>query len=180
MMTLPVFAAGALVVSPPAGISFMRVAEPHLERAYAIESAGYPEDEAATKEKLLLRIRDAPQYFYGAFEGSQLLGFVCGTLSTQEQLTEEAMSVHEPDGTTLCIHSVVVDEPWRRKGLATWMLQEYLAQVGEAGASRVLLICKEHLLGFYTKAGFANLGLSEIVHGQDPWFLCGLSTGKAA
>ena len=95
MMTLPVFAAGALVVSPPAGISFMRVAEPHLERAYAIESAGYPEDEAATKEKLLLRIRDAPQYFYGAFEGSQLLGFVCGTLSTQEQLTEEAMCAHE-------------------------------------------------------------------------------------
>ena len=90
------------------------------------------------------------------------------------------MSLHEPGGDTLCIHSVVVDAAWRRKGLATWMLQNYLARVVEAGvAARVLLICKENLLPFYTGAGFANLGKSDIVHGQDPWFLCALSTRRA-
>ena len=35
---------------------------------------------------------------------------------------------------------------------------------------RVLLICKAELMGLYASAGFTAVGLSEVVHGADPWF----------
>ena len=141
--------------------------------AFAIESAGYPADEAATEEKLLMRIREAPEYFHGAFTAEgELCGFVCGTLTLSDVLTDESMSAHEPTGTILCIHSVVVTEAMRRKGIALWMLQNYLQKVSELQKlTRVLLICKANLIGLYEKAGFVDLGRSDVVHGQDPWNL---------
>ena len=92
-------------------------------------------------------------------------------------LTDESMSMHEADGTTLCIHSVAVPEPLRRKGIASYMLREYLSRVDGLGfATRVLLICKEPLVGLYTGAGFENLGPSDVVHGADPWSLMGMGS----
>ena len=80
------------------------------------------------------------------------------------------MSVHEPDGTTLCIHSVVTADAWRRKGVATWMLGQYLQKVADLkSVTRVLLICKEPLVPLYEGVGFKNAGPSAVVHGQDPW-----------
>ena len=72
----------------------------------------------------------------------------------------------------MCIHSVVVDETKRRTGIATWMLASYLHNVKSLGSvSRVLLICKEPLIPLYAAVGFKNLGLSDVVHGKDPWIL---------
>lgn len=182
-MQLPTLVATAAAVSAPAGFRLAPVVEISvLDRAFAIESASYPEDEAATREKLQMRILEASDYFYGAFQddggGSgppELHGFVCGTLTTSDTLTEEAMSAHEPEGTTLCIHSVVIEESLRRRGIATWMLSSYLASVAaNTPAERVLLLCKSHLVGFYEACGFANLGVSPVVHGQDPWYGMGL------
>ena len=130
------------------GLSWRPVTEDFLASAFAIESASYPEDEMASEEKLLMRIREAPEFFSGAFsaEGA-LCGFICGTLTTSNELTDESMSLHEPDGTTLCIHSVVVTESMRRQGIALFMLRSYMKQVTELQrVSRVLLICKEHLV----------------------------------
>jgi hypothetical protein len=37
---------------------------------------------------------------------------------------------------------------------------------------RALLISKNDLLPLYTDAGFTLKGLSEVVHGADPWYEC--------
>ena len=130
------------------GLSWRPVTEEFIGPAFAIESSSYPEDEMATEEKLLMRIREAPEFFSGAFTAEGVLcGFICGTLTTSGELTDESMSLHEPDGTILCIHSVVVTESMRRQGIALWMLRSYMKQVTELQrVSRVLLICKEHLV----------------------------------
>jgi hypothetical protein len=81
------------------------------------------------------------------------------------------METHEPDGSTLIIHSVVIHPDHRRKGLATAMLSYYLERMCEnMKISRIFLIAKGNLLGFYTSVGFKVLRLSPVVHGQDPWF----------
>ena len=36
---------------------------------------------------------------------------------------------------------------------------------------RVVLMCKEPLVQFYSRAGFELIGPSGVVHGQDPWLL---------
>ena len=136
----------AVPVKP--GFSWRPVTEQFLAPAFAIESSSYPADEMASEEKLCLRVREAPEFFSGAFTDEGVLcGFICGTLTTSPELTDESMSLHEPDGTTLCIHSVVVTESMRRQGIALWMLRNYMKQVTELQkVSRVLLICKEHLV----------------------------------
>ena len=47
--------------------------------------------------KLLQRIREAPDFFRGAYDtDGKLRGFICGTLTSSKELTDESMSTHEP------------------------------------------------------------------------------------
>lgn len=175
--------------------------------AFALEEASYPADEAATHEKLIFRQKEAGVFFYGFFDGqvggkglehaasiesgtgldlsgATLKGFVTGTLVAGE-LTEESMGTHDPLGTTLCIHSVVIEAAYRRNGFATAMLKEYVARIkrlvddsrkdrSSSGGpyrkvDKIALICKEVLVGLYKSCGFEVVGPSAVVHGQDPW-----------
>ncbi|XP_060686068.1 serotonin N-acetyltransferase-like isoform X2 [Hemiscyllium ocellatum] len=85
------------------------LSEGDVAAAWALEAAGYPPEEAASLAKLQYRQREAGELFLGHFVDDQLIGFVCGTRSLEDHLTEESMDVHEPTGTTICIHSVCVD-----------------------------------------------------------------------
>jgi hypothetical protein len=83
------------------------------------------------------------------------------------------METHEPGPTpsSVCIHSVCVAKAYRRRGVALKLLDEYLTRLGDmANIARALLICKEDLKHFYTRAGFVEVGPSEVVHGKDQWF----------
>lgn len=169
------------LLPPLPGLVFRQVGLSALDTAHAIEAASYPPDEAASRAKLELRMTKAAPYFWGAFdaaaldaedESGALRGFVCGTLTLDERLCEESMSVHQPEGRTLCIHSVVVPEAMRRRGMGGWMLRSYLERVAEAGrVEQVLLLCKAPLERFYASAGFESLGDSGVAHGADPWTL---------
>ena len=57
---------------------------------------------------------------------AELLGFVCATCAPHATLTHDSMETHDSLGTSLCIHSVVIDAKHRRRGLATRMLREYV------------------------------------------------------
>lgn len=143
----------------------------------SIEADGYPPDEAASVESMRFRQEKAPGAFMVAVrEGSdkdeQIAGYVCGTCSTSSRLEHESMSNHVPNGKTLCIHSVCVQKDLMRKGLGSAMLKTYLKHMPGAleHVKECRLICKEHLVGFYTEAGFRLDGKSDVVHGKDPWF----------
>eukprot|EP00002_Diphylleia_rotans_P038168 TRINITY_DN8640_c0_g1_i1.p1 TRINITY_DN8640_c0_g1~~TRINITY_DN8640_c0_g1_i1.p1 ORF type:complete len:168 (-),score=30.39 TRINITY_DN8640_c0_g1_i1:32-535(-) len=141
-----------------------------LEAAYSIESSSYPEDEAATYEKLEYRINNAGEFFLGAY-GPDLLGFVCGTLSKGEHLEHHSMQHHDKDGESLCIHSVVVDSRHRHLRLGSRLLEEYVNRAKtHSNVRRILLITKPYLQSFYAKAGFHLVGPSAVVHGADVWY----------
>ncbi|KAL7452450.1 hypothetical protein ACHAWC_004172 [Mediolabrus comicus] len=156
-----------------------------MSRCYEIESSSYPEDEAATLEKLIYRQQHAGEYFIcvtkphdETSDSEHIIGFICSTRCSE--FTEESMSEHDANGSILAIHSVVVDEKYRRQGVASAMLKEYLTQMisfsslvastGTNGFSRILLLAKSHLLSFYVDCGFAVIRPSPIVHGQDTWY----------
>ncbi|KAG2374869.1 hypothetical protein C9374_010243 [Naegleria lovaniensis] len=175
----------------------------HLDLIYSYEKESYPEDEAATYEKLKYRLLHANDVFRGYFRmdtldrphvGSQdttqqttnmtdlnpskpvqLIGFVCGTKTSHSTLTHDSMSVNDPNGRTLCIHSVVIKKEFRNCGLGLHMLQLYLNYLRENHiCDQVLLITKKHLIHFYEKAGFKLNGESNVVHGQEKWYECEL------
>lgn len=121
----------------------------------------------------------APDLFLGAYDVSQnsrtLIGFICSTATASASLTHDSISVHDPEGSSVCIHAVCVSPDHRRKGIALSLLQQYLSQLERArqeGAryERVLLIVHEHLRSLYEKAGFEWLGKSDVVHGSEPWY----------
>lgn len=146
-------------------------------RASELEAAGYPEDEAASLETLRFRFKAVPELFLGAFAPQdQLVGFIVATLTTSERLTHDSMSEHEPEGSTAAVHSVCVDDAFRRKGIALDLLSAFKQQCLDLNKKndgfeikRIALIAKKGLVPLYEKAGFKLLGLSEVVHGADQW-----------
>ncbi|GAA5840450.1 hypothetical protein JCM3766R1_000292 [Sporobolomyces carnicolor] len=156
-------------------LAFAPLAKEHVQRAYELESASYPEDEAASLASLQYRQENAHEFFLGAYESNQLVGFICSTLTSSSTLTHESMEAHEPAGQYLAIHSVCVSPDHRKQGIAKALLQEYLARVRAAGRVRgIRLIAKEGLVGMYERSGFKSRGKSQVVHGKDPWFELGI------
>ncbi|KAK4052711.1 hypothetical protein OIV83_001998 [Microbotryomycetes sp. JL201] len=152
-------------------IDFEAVPSEDIGRAFELESAGYPADEAASLESLRSRQQGAPELFLGAYDGQTLVGFVCGTLTDKATLTHDSMSTHVPDAPYVAIHSVCVASSHRRQGIALGLVRDYIARLRSAGRYHgALLIAHDNLIPLYQKAGFELVGKSSVVHGSEPWF----------
>lgn len=142
----------------------------------AMEAAAYPADEAATPAKLQFRIQNAPELFWllrGRVSGGpeRIVGYACGTCTDAGVLTAESMSTHSPTGTTLCLHSVVIDAPFRRRGLARWMVTQYLKAVATAvpRISCTYLLAHSDKTRLYEQCGFVSRGVSSVDFGSEVW-----------
>ncbi|OEU22974.1 hypothetical protein FRACYDRAFT_178942 [Fragilariopsis cylindrus CCMP1102] len=183
-------------------LNFRSATSDDIPHCFEIESASYPSDEAATLESLTNRQKYAGEYFIlcttttttTITKAKQILGFICGTRCNE--FTEESMSEHDKDGRLLAIHSVVIDEQYRRKGIASKMLKRYVQDIiiqeevlqqqqhhqqqqqqqKEPSSSQpppiesIVFIAKQNLLGFYVRCGFRVNGTSQIVHGKELWY----------
>lgn len=140
------------------------------------ENLAYPADEAGSYEAFAYRQSVAPNLFLGAYfdqndsDEKRLIGFICSTLSKSESLTHESMTVHDPDGKTICVHSVCVDPGHQRRKIGSALLKEYIKRWTDGPYDGISLIAHEELIQFYVAAGFKLVGKSEVAHGSKPWF----------
>ena len=134
-----------------------------------LEAASFPPDEAASHESMLYRCQVANPYFMCFCDpatGSPL-GFINGTCISSSTISHESMSSHDPQGSSLVIHSVTVSPSHRRKGLGAAMLRDYIQEIaGIKSVEQILLLSKPYLLDFYTSCGFSIDRLSPVHHGQ--------------
>ena len=167
-----------------------------LDRALSLEQASYPADEAASRESFAYRLDKAPLLFGALMSTSSsaaLVGLICGTRTHDASATHASMEVggHAPRGETLVIHSVVIEEASRRRGLARSMIQAYIRSVaaaagegvgvaGRTGAPirRVVLLCKPRLAGLYESAGFTLRCVSPVSHGSSAWLEMHMQIGR--
>lgn len=146
------------------------------------EEQSYHPDEAASREQLQRRIQYAaqsgPELFTVARnnENNEVVGFLCTTLTTADLVTDESMSVHEHDGKTVCLHSVCVSPDYRKQGIATRLMKTWIEQLKEINAkqetkkyNRIALMSRPRLVSLYESVGFKKVGVSEVVHGPEPW-----------
>jgi len=143
-----------------------------IPTCYEIESSSYPSDEAASLSSLEYRQSNASPYFQLLVIDDAIVGFVCATRCNQ--FDEESMSTHSDTGCLLAIHSVVIREEYRRKGLGTQMLKRYLETIEDenidGSIQSIVLLAKSNLLGFYVSCGFQVNRPSPIVHGKELWY----------
>ena len=167
-------------------IRFSNVRPFDIPRCLEIEKASYPKEEAASKSSLQYRQHHAAPYFRCAYlmesvddmgthhvddEDQEMIGFICATRC--HDFVQESMSTHHSEGPLLAIHSVVVTEEYRRQGVATAMLKDYIEamkKIPEDGVQKLVLMAKRNLLSFYVDCGFSVMHRSSIVHGEDPWY----------
>lgn len=163
----------------PSSLFFRPCEASDLTLVAEIEANSYPADEAASPENLAFRQASAGDFFLVGVQsgatrdgGDELVSYVCGTLTADTVLTHESMSEHNPDGTTLCVHSVVTEGGHRRKQIGTKTLKAYVQWVvrRRPEVELVLLLCKRELIGFYEGVGFRMVGPSEVEHGADQWY----------
>ncbi|KAL7541985.1 hypothetical protein ACHAXR_011696 [Thalassiosira sp. AJA248-18] len=105
-----------------------------------------------------------------------IIGFVCATRC--KSFKAEAMKTHDGTGKILAIHSVVVQEQYRKCGVASAMLQDYVSAMERLNnkgnlkvkMEKIVLMAKKDLLAFYVRNGFKAMGVSPVVHGKEQWF----------
>ncbi|KAL9550624.1 hypothetical protein MBANPS3_004645 [Mucor bainieri] len=140
-----------------------------LDIIHEYESVSYHPDEAASREQLERRINYAsasgPELFTVCRHLDQgqdkVVAFLCTTLTKGDLVTDESMSVHDPEGKTICLHSVCVSPDYRKQGIATKLMLKWIEQLKQINATQTP-----------KNVGFKNVGLSEVVHGPEPWIDC--------
>jgi ribosomal protein S18 acetylase RimI-like enzyme len=145
----------------------------HCEEISKLESIAFPSDEAASPEAIRQRLSEAGKFFYIYRLQSELVGFINGTCISTSSIHHDSMSTHDPNGSTLVIHSVTIDPKLHRKGLGTRMLKEYIPRIAKlVEIKQILLMAKAHMLSFYVDCGFSLVGLSNVEHGAVRSFTC--------
>ena len=82
----------------------------------------------------------------------------------------EDVSMHNENGDWQMIFGVDTHPNYRKKGLATAVLNAFIENARIKGRKGVVLTCKENLISFYEKFGFVCEGKSESIHGNAIWY----------
>ncbi|GGK75651.1 GNAT family N-acetyltransferase [Amphritea balenae] len=154
-------------------LNIRTVREQDLERCFEIEITAYSGDEAASKEKILKRIRTYPEGFIVLENDQEIIGFINAGASHKVEMSDEAfkeMVGHDPDGKYVVIMSVVIHPDYQRQKLAGKLMQEFIGRMRRLDKSEIYLICQQHLIGMYAGFGYREIGESDSDHGGLSWY----------
>jgi len=145
-----------------------------LDTIVEIENQCFPEAEAASRTSLENRIRIfTDSFFVATVEEDEIVGFINGCITNDRTICDEMFDdpkLHIPDGDYQSIFGLDVIPEYRQRGIAG-QLMKHMIQVSEKnGRKGVILTCKEHLINYYSKFGFENMGISASVHGGAQWY----------
>ena len=139
-----------------------------LNAVAQVEAACFPPAEAASRDSLAKRLTAYGDSFLVAEQDGEIIGFINGSVVDNETITDamfDDISLHQPDGRYQAIFGLDVLPAYRRQGVAANLMECLIDMARQAGRTGLILTCKEHLLHYYEKFGYINLGVSQSVHG---------------
>ena len=143
-----------------------------LAAVTAVEAACFPPAEAATEQDFAARLAVYPGHFWLLEQEGRLISFVNGMVTDEPALRDEMYAdafLHDPTGAWQMIFGVNTLPEYRRRGLAEQVLRRVIADARSQGRRGLVLTCKEALVHYYAKLGFADEGLSDSTHGGVVW-----------
>ncbi len=141
-------------------------------RCFEIETSAYEGDEAATLEKIALRIGEYPQGFLVLEAGGEIVGFINSGCAQNVVMSDEDFKQligHDPDAANVVIMSVVVDPAFQGRGYSSSLMREFIARMEGMGKKTIHLMCKENHIGLYEKFGYRYVKPSASDHGGIAW-----------
>lgn len=143
-----------------------------LDQCVEVELAGFPEEEAASRESIQIRIENFPQGFFVTELDGRIIGVINSAATEEEDLADEElkkMAGHDPNGKNLVVFSLTVLPEFQKRGYARQLMMHFIENAKDLGKSKILLMCKRNLIGYYEQMGFAHIGLSPSTHGGAEW-----------
>ena len=146
-----------------------------LDVVTSIEEICFPKAEAATKESLEYRIKTFPESFLVAVDSdnNKIIGFINGCITDSNVILDslyEPEGGHNPNGKNQTVFGLDVLPEYQRKGLASLLMRSLMEKSKKSGKEKMVLTCKENLIGFYESFGYKNYGVSESTHGGVIWY----------
>lgn len=153
---------------------FLRNVKPNdLEQLLFIENEGFSQEEAATKQAFIERIKLIPDTFIVAEHAGQIKGDINGPIISQPYITDDLftkITENPKKGGYQSILGLAVVKGGRNQGIAKYLIEKMVAISLENERAGITLTCKEELIPFYEKLGFINYGPSESKHGGISWY----------
>lgn len=141
-------------------------------RCYEIEISAYEGDEAATLEKIALRIGEYPQGFLVLETDGRIVGFINSGCAENVVMSDEDFKQligHDPDAQNVVIMSVVVDPACQGQGYSSLLMREFIRRMQGMDKKTIHLMCKQHHVGLYEKFGYRYVKPSTSDHGGMAW-----------
>ncbi len=152
--------------------TFRQAVAADVDRCFAIETAAYEGDEAATREKIATRIARYPAGFLVMELDGQIIGFINGGCAHQVVMADEAFKElvgHDDDAPNVVIMSVAIDPAHQGKGYASAMMARFVSGMRALGKSSIHLMCKERHVALYERLGYRYVKPSSSAHGGMAW-----------
>jgi predicted N-acetyltransferase YhbS len=144
-----------------------------LDSITTVEAECSPKAEAATRDEFQDRLHHYADHFLLMLDEDRLVSFVDGFVTDQQDLTDEMYAhadLHNENGAWQMIFGVNTLPSYRRKGLATQLITEFIQDAKLQGRRGVVLTCKDDKVGYYSGFGFVNEGRSDkSSHGNAVW-----------
>jgi ribosomal protein S18 acetylase RimI-like enzyme len=153
-------------------LTIRSVKESDLDRCFEIENAAYAGEEAATKEKILKRIKTYPEGFLILENKIEIIGFVNSGATHKVELSDEEFKEligHDPQGKHIVIMSVVIHPKYQGKSFTSLLMESFITKMKLIDKAELYLICQTELVSLYAKYGFIHLGESNSDHGGLSW-----------
>lgn len=144
-----------------------------LDAIAAVEADCFPAAEAATKEEFEERIKYYGNHFLLMFDEYELIAFIDGFVTDEEDLTDEMYEkaeMHNEASRWQMIFGVNTLPEYRNRGYAGELINHFIQEAKDQGRAGVVLTCKDKLVDYYAKFGFVNEGKSDkSQHGGASW-----------
>ncbi|PTQ97852.1 acetyltransferase (GNAT) family protein [Mucilaginibacter yixingensis] len=143
-----------------------------LSAISAIENVCFPPNEAASVLSFTKRLQIYPQHFWLLEIDGQLVGYVNGMVTNQPTISDELFSnaaLHDELGEWQSIFGIAVAPGYRNQGYASQLMRHLIIKAKEEKRKGVILTCKSHLITYYQRFGFTDMGVSQSVHGGEVW-----------